>query len=119
MGIIRKLISGSLAAGTGGASLGVVQFRSDTERGTRQTKKLRQELAGQSQGGTNSRQAPATTVSSSPSFIQGVASRDILNNEVPSPPKNLSPGWKSMPQNKGVETFWDGKKWTNLTRSKP
>lgn len=44
MGLIRKLISGSAAAATGGASLGVVQFRSDTERGTRQTKLLRREL---------------------------------------------------------------------------
>lgn len=44
MGVIRKFISGTAAAVTGGASLGVIQFRSDTERGTRQTKLLRQDL---------------------------------------------------------------------------
>jgi hypothetical protein len=44
MGVIRKFISGTAAAITGGASLGVIQFRSDTERGTRQTKLLRQDL---------------------------------------------------------------------------
>ena len=44
MGLIRKVISGSLGYATSGLSLGVVQFRSDTERGTRQTKLLRQEM---------------------------------------------------------------------------
>lgn len=44
MGILRKAISGSLALGTGGLSLGVVQYRSDTERAARQTKLLRQEM---------------------------------------------------------------------------
>lgn len=45
MGLIRKVISGAAAVATGGASLAVVQFRSDTERGTRQTKLLRRDLA--------------------------------------------------------------------------
>lgn len=44
MGLIRKVISGSLGYATSGLSLGVVQFRSDTERGTRQAKLLRQEM---------------------------------------------------------------------------
>ena len=44
MGLIRKAIAGTAAAATGGLSLGVVQYRSDTERGARQTKLLRQEL---------------------------------------------------------------------------
>ena len=44
MGLIRKVISGSAAMATGGLSLGVVQYRSDTERATRQTKLLRQEM---------------------------------------------------------------------------
>jgi len=43
MGLLRKAISGTLAVGTGGLSLGVVQYRSDTERGTRQTKLMRQD----------------------------------------------------------------------------
>jgi hypothetical protein len=43
MGLIRKTISGTAAVMTGGLSLGVVQYRSDTERGTRQTKLLRKE----------------------------------------------------------------------------
>jgi hypothetical protein len=38
MGLLRKLISGSAAVATGGISLGVVQFRSDTERSTRELK---------------------------------------------------------------------------------
>lgn len=38
MGLIRKVISGSAAIATGGASLGVVQFRSDTERVAHQVK---------------------------------------------------------------------------------
>lgn len=44
MGLIRKAISGSLAAATGGLSLFVVQYRSDTERAARQTKLLRKEI---------------------------------------------------------------------------
>ena len=43
MGLLRKVISGSLALGTGGLSLGVVQYRSDTERNTRQVALLRQD----------------------------------------------------------------------------
>ncbi len=43
MGIIRKTIASTLAVSTGGASLAFVQFRSDTERSTRQTKLLRLE----------------------------------------------------------------------------
>lgn len=43
MGLLRKAISGTLAVSTGGLSLGVVQYRSDTERGTRQTKLLRED----------------------------------------------------------------------------
>jgi hypothetical protein len=41
MGFLRKTISGTLGLATGGLSLPFVQFRSDTERGTRQTKLLR------------------------------------------------------------------------------
>ena len=44
MGLIRKIVSGSAAVATGGLSLGVIQFRSDTERGTRQTKLSRQAM---------------------------------------------------------------------------
>lgn len=44
MGVIRKVISGTAALCTGGLSLGVLQFRSDTERGTRQTRLLREEM---------------------------------------------------------------------------
>ena len=43
MGLFRKVISGSAAVATGGLSLAAVQYRSDTERGTRQTKLLREE----------------------------------------------------------------------------
>jgi hypothetical protein len=43
MGLIRKSFAGSLAVMSGGLSLGVVQFRSDTERVAYQTKLLRQE----------------------------------------------------------------------------
>jgi hypothetical protein len=44
MGLIRKFISGSAAVATGGLSLGVVQFRSDTERAAHQTKLLKEEM---------------------------------------------------------------------------
>lgn len=44
MGLIRKAISGTAAIATGGASLGVVQWRSDTERVAHQTKLLRKEI---------------------------------------------------------------------------
>jgi hypothetical protein len=43
MGLIKKTIAGSLAVASGGLSLGVVQFRSDTERVAHQTKLLRRE----------------------------------------------------------------------------
>ena len=33
MGLIRKIVSGSAAMATGGMSLGLIQFRSDSERG--------------------------------------------------------------------------------------
>lgn len=65
MGFIRKAISSTVFLGTG---VPVVQFRSDTERGTRQTKLLRREIerqgraaASQSQAFLSAQQLPVET----------------------------------------------------------
>ncbi len=44
MGIIRKILSSTAAASTGGLSLFVIPFRNDTERTTREVKKTRRSL---------------------------------------------------------------------------
>jgi len=49
VGFIRKAISSTVFLGTG---VPVVQFRSDTERGTRQTKLLRREIERQGRAAT-------------------------------------------------------------------
>jgi hypothetical protein len=118
MGFIRKTISGSLAMFTGGASLGVVQFRSDTERGTRETKKLRKELGHQTSSPTGGHEVVQSNVSSSPSVIQGVSSLEIESSNAFEPPSELSAGWKSSPSSPDLEQFWNGHSWTALTRVK-
>ena len=84
---MRKGIAGSIVEIAGGASLGLVQFRSDTKRGTRQSEKLRQELAHQGQDGSTSVGNPKTSAlqaTSAPSVIQDVTSRKILKREATS-----------------------------------
>ena len=97
MGIIRKAISGSLAVFTGGASLGLVQFRSDTERGTREMKKLRQALTEGGQTDAGLVQSPAP-LHAPALFIPGTTASDILqSNSANTQPSELSAGWKTDP----------------------
>jgi len=117
MGIIRKAISGSLAVFSGGASLGLVQFRSDTERGTRQTKKLREAITDDGQNGAGPNQSPPTTLHAPALFIPGTTASDIsLSNSANTQPSELSAGWKTDPTDDGLERFWSGSAWTELQR---
>ena len=120
MGIIRKLISGSLAVGTGGVSLGFVQFRSDTERGTRQTKKLRQELGKLNQAGGVPTSAGTTSTNDSVITPQPEVGDSALRlSQSYSPvelPVDTSAGWKQHPEDSSLERFWNGSTWTSMTR---
>ena len=115
MGFLRKIVSGSAAAATGGLSLGVFQFRSDTERGTRQTKKLRLSQNGQSPNIT-----PDAPQFSNLQWVQDFSNRTVTdtstNGDSVSKPSQVSPGWKSHPTLPGLEQFWNGSKWTEMIR---
>jgi len=117
MGIIRKVLSGSAAIMTGGASLTVLQFRSDTERGTRQTKKLRNTVKNQSSLPGVSVSEPNVVVGQQ---ILGAGSTDALrltsDSLAESAPSDRSAGWKVDPSAPSNERFWSGSAWTGITR---
>ena len=127
MGLIRKIISGTAASLTGGASLGIVQFRSDTERGTHQLKKLRRDLANSS----NPTMPFVIGDSASPSLSDSWTEAPIVDSLLSqggtdaltassssgaNVPANLSPGWKPHPIEAGREQFWNGRQWTSKVR---
>lgn len=120
MGFIRKTIAGTAAVMTGGASLAVIQFRSDTERGTRETKKLRQELARQGSGGTidaAASQVPATLDPQARTHeASGTRISDLNTSDVIAEPTDRAPGWKTHPTEPGKQRFWNGSSWTTMTR---
>jgi len=120
MGLIRKVISGSAAVATGGMSLGVVQFRSDTERGTRQISKLRRDLA---QAGGNSGNdfavgaaETAPTSSYQVASVTGTDALEMVVGSVTNIPDDNRTGWKQDPEVANQERFWNGKVWTSKTR---
>lgn len=127
MGLIRKIISGTAASLTGGASLGIVQFRSDTERGTHQLKKLRRDLANSS----NPTMPCVIGDSASPSLSDSWTEAPVVDSLLSqggtdaltassstgaNVPANLSPGWKPHPIESGREQFWNGRQWTSKVR---
>jgi len=120
MGILRKVISGSAAFATGGASLAAVQFRSDTERNTREIKKLRKAIAASGSPEGVAIGAPGSVdpfSDSAPLNLTTYAATDALtlsSGSVDQPPDDLTPGWKAI-QNQG-ERFWNGHQWTKLAR---
>lgn len=124
MGFIRKVISGSAAVATGGASLAVIQYRSDTERNTRQLVKLRQEIARSNNAagdGTYIVDSIQNTAIHDPSVgqIAAVAGTDALamvQHSRGSQPEDVRAGWKPDPEVNGQERFWNGKGWTSKTR---
>jgi len=117
MGIIRKVLSGSAAMMTGGASLAAFQFRSDTERGTRETKKLRKTIQNQSSPPGVSVSEPNVVVGQQ---ILGAGSTDALrltsDSLAESAPSDRSAGWKVDPSAPSNERFWSGSAWTGITR---
>ena len=129
MGILRKVIAGTGAIMTGGASLAAVQFRSDTERNTRQIKKLRQAV--ESAGGEGSGsgvwssgsgvsigddfESPAPTQLNLTSYASTNAV-SLTHTSDDQRPQDLAPGWKSHPEFDGKECFWNGHKWTSMVR---
>ncbi len=122
MGILRKAIAGTGAFMTSGASLAVVQFRSDTERNTRQIKKLRQAV--ESAGGEGSGSgvligddfgSPAPTQLNLTSYASTNAV-SLTHTSDDQRPLDLAPGWKSHPELDGKECFWNGHKWTTMVR---
>ncbi len=119
MGIIRKIISSSAAMVTGGASLTVVQFRSDTERGTRETKKLRRAIQGNNSA-TGLEGAAIPTVGITPT--PGAGATDGLSLvsklEAVNAPSDKSVGWKDDLNSPGMERFWTGSSWTGITRER-
>ena len=131
MGIIRKAISGSMAVATGGLSLGVVQFRSDTERNTRQLVKLRQETARSGAGsgivvdgsgveyfegaaGVSPETFTSPVVSIAP--VLGTDALEVAKDLGVTLPTDIRAGWKTDPESEGQERFWNGKSWTSKTR---
>jgi hypothetical protein len=120
MGFIRKVISGSAAVATGGMSLGVVQFRSDTERGTRQLSKLRRDLA--QTGGNSGNDLAVGVAQTAPTSIYQVASvtgtdaLEMVGDSVTNIPDDNRAGWKRDPEVANQERFWNGKTWTSKTR---
>ena len=116
MGILRKAISGSAAIVTGGASLAVVQFRSDTERGTRETKKLRKQIHSSDVVGTS-----IPNVLSGHQTL-GAGSTDALGlvseSKSTDAPSDTSAGWKADPSTSATERFWSGSAWTDITRTR-
>lgn len=121
MGIIRKALSGTAAAITGGASLTVLQFRSDTERNTRQIKKLRRSTNSPALQAQPSEVHPL----SSPGYVGDFSNKTVVFETTPkdealkSRPGDLSPGWKPHPTSSGSEQFWNGTKWTTMVREVP
>lgn len=122
MGILRKAIAGTGAFVTGGASLAVVQFRSDTERNTRQIKKLREAVesaggagsgSGLSMGGDFESPAPTQFNLTSYASTDAVSLTHTSDGQRP---EDLAPGWKSHPELGGKQCFWNGHKWTSIVR---
>lgn len=120
MGIIRKALAGSAAVATGGASLLVFQFRSDTERNTREIKKLRKSVDRASlAGGTASPSVPqGQQVSPAAVSFGGIeaASAFDSNDGSAAEPSDLTPGWKPHPNLDGHELLWNGQAWTSVSR---
>jgi len=122
MGILRKVISGSAAFMTGGASLAVIQFRSDTERTTHEIKKLRKSIDRAGGGGSGSGVSIGDDFeSTAPTQLNrtSYASTDAISLTYMSDdqgPKDQAPGWKSHPELDGKECFWNGHKWTSMVR---
>jgi len=116
MGILRKAISGTAAALTGGVSLGVVQFRSDTERGTRQVKKLRKAVEAANQGGqatyVNVPQVHTIALRGATDAVSLASQQETLV------PTDLTAGWKPHPTIPFQEQFWNGSRWTSMERKK-
>jgi hypothetical protein len=121
MGILRKAIAGTGAFMTGGASLALVQFRSDTERNTREIKKLR-EAVERSGAGSVSGIVVGDIEEASPqpeANLTSYASTDAVTLTQSSElemPADQAPGWKRHPELEGKECFWNGRKWTSMVR---
>ena len=124
MGIIRKSIFGAqLFVGLPP----VVQFRSDTERGTYQTKLLRQAIERQGAGAYAKNQQfgdfhqpaqefQAVILDFPPVFGSSPVEDSFLKSlEAPS---STSRGWKDCPVEPGLERFWTKDKWTSMLRPK-
>lgn len=122
MGILRKAIAGTGAFMTGGASLALVQFRSDTERNTREIKKLREAVERSGGDGTVSGVISNEEAVASPQAqlnLTSYASTDAVSLTHLSDsdgPQNKTPGWKPHPEMDGRECFWNGRKWTTMVR---
>lgn len=120
MGILRKAISGSAAFMTSGASLGLIQFRSDTERNTRQLKKLTEEIAKSGSSGGLVSAMPGIAAVDTPAVSLNLtthAATDavaLTSGSGDAPPDDLTPGWKAV-SGQG-DRFWNGHQWTKLTR---
>jgi len=131
MGFIRKVISGTAASLTGGASLLAIQFRSDTERGTKQISKLRADLQRQNRAGTHEAvigigssagmEPGLAPVDPSLGHVASAAGTDALSlfsSGSSSQPADLTPGWKPHPEHPSQDLFWNGTAWTTKTRAK-
>lgn len=131
MGFIRKVVSGTAASVTGGASLFLIQFRSDTERGTHQTRKLRGDLQRQNRatthgmvygvGGSDGATAGLAAVDESLGQVASAAGTDALSlfsSGSKSQPDDFTPGWKPHPEQSSKELFWNGTAWTTKFRTK-
>lgn len=121
MGMIRKTLSGTAAVVTGGLSLAVFQFRSDTERNSLQVKKMRREFeksAGRSVSCRIDANRDATVLNQNAVAQPPTGSMisETISSMVEEIPEDRTPGWKSHPEKTGRERFWNGSSWTSLIR---
>jgi hypothetical protein len=119
------------------AGVPVIQFRSDTERVAYQVKKLRQSVDAQGRAqeyvtsvddfGYQEPAKPIIDLSAatvSEASIGGTSifsSRNVAEEFANSnaPTGNLSPGWKTDPDDSSFERFWNGTDWTSMRRTAP
>jgi hypothetical protein len=118
MGIIRKALSGSAALATNGMSLLFFQFRSDTERNTREIKRLRKQNQsfGGGSGMSGQPESRAYPVVHSVIASVGTDALELSLSVSDERPLDDSPGWKRRQSSPGIEQFWNGAKWTSATR---
>lgn len=94
----------------------VVQFRSDTERGTLSTNRLRRGVDSSREQGIGPFGPSETTSTSLINVDGGLPVSELDTSRTVNIPTDLRVGWKISPDDAGSERFWAGDRWTDITR---